>query len=384
MRKKLEESMLKIALLSVSLLVASAPAINANIPAMAKAFPNVPLSTVELLTTISSMFLMISVLTSSFIARKIGYKQTILLGIIIVAIFGTLPAFTHSFWLIMISRALLGYGIGLFNSLLVTMISYFYHGEIKTSLFGMQSAFEGLGGIFITFVAGQLLKINWQAPFYAYLLAVPVILLFFIFVPNVQVEKKDEHINEDGNNTYKGVLGYTFVIFIVSMLYMIMGIKVSTLMTSKGYGQASDASLVIIALGIGSMVSGSMFGSILRKCKQYTITLGFILLSIAMFLIGVAQSTGIVIFSGFVIGFAFRNVFPYLIHKINEQKVRNASLATSLFLAGSNLGSFLSPYGAILLQKLIKTNDLSRLFYADGVCFCLLAIGTLFIVKKVK
>ena len=383
MRKKLEESMLKIALLSVSLLVASAPAINANIPAMAKAFPNVPLSTVELLTTISSMFLMISVLTSSFIARKIGYKQTILLGIIIVAIFGTLPAFTHSFWLIMISRALLGYGIGLFNSLLVTMISYFYHGEIRTSLFGMQSAFEGLGGIFITFVAGQLLKINWQAPFYAYLLAVPVILLFFIFVPNVQVEKKDEHINEDGNNNYKGVLGYTFVIFIVSMLYMIMGIKVS-LMTSKGYGQASDASLVIIALGIGSMVSGSMFGSILRKCKQYTITLGFILLSIAMFLIGVAQSTGIVIFSGFVIGFAFRNVFPYLIHKINEQKVRNASLATSLFLAGSNLGSFLSPYGAILLQKLIKTNDLSRLFYADGVCFCLLAIGTLFIVKKVK
>ena len=76
MRKKLEESMLKIALLSVSLLVASAPAINANIPAMSKAFPNVPLSTVELLTTISSMFLMISVLTSSFIARKIGYKQT--------------------------------------------------------------------------------------------------------------------------------------------------------------------------------------------------------------------------------------------------------------------------------------------------------------------
>lgn len=291
MRKKLEESMLKIALLSVSLLVASAPAINANIPAMAKAFPNVPLSTVELLTTISSMFLMISVLTSSFIARKIGYKQTILLGIIIVAIFGTLPAFTHSFWLIMISRALLGYGIGLFNSLLVTMISYFYHGEIRTSLFGMQSAFEGLGGIFITFVAGQLLKINWQAPFYAYLLAVPVILLFFIFVPNVQVEKKDEHINKDGNNNYKGVLGYTFVIFIVSMLYMIMGIKVSTLMTSKGYGQASDASLVIIALGIGSMVSGSMFGSILRKCKQYTVTLGFILLSIAMFLIGVAQST---------------------------------------------------------------------------------------------
>lgn len=90
MRKGL---LLKFSLLSASLLVASAPAINANIPAMAEAFPTIPLSMVEMLTTIPSMFLMLSVLISSFIAKKIGYKQTISLGLMIVAISGIIPIF---------------------------------------------------------------------------------------------------------------------------------------------------------------------------------------------------------------------------------------------------------------------------------------------------
>ena len=95
--------LLKISLLSASLLVASPPAINANIPAMAEAFLHIPLSMIEMLSTISSMFLMISVLTSSFIAKKIGYKETIVLGLVISMISGVIPAFVDDFYIILIS-----------------------------------------------------------------------------------------------------------------------------------------------------------------------------------------------------------------------------------------------------------------------------------------
>ncbi|MBS7125538.1 MAG: MFS transporter, partial [Coprobacillus sp.] len=87
----MNKKILKIALLSVSMLVAVAPASNANIPAMKEAFPQIPLSMVEMITTIPSLFLMISVLTSGFIAKKMGYKQTIMLGLGIVAISGIIP-----------------------------------------------------------------------------------------------------------------------------------------------------------------------------------------------------------------------------------------------------------------------------------------------------
>lgn len=373
--------LLKISLLSASLLVASPPAINANIPAMAEAFFHIPLSMIEMLSTISSMFLMISVLTSSFIAKKIGYKETIVLGLVISMISGVIPAFVDDFYIILISSAMLGFGIGLFNSLLVTMISCFYDGDERSSLFGKQSAFEGLGGIFITFLAGQLLKINWQVSFYAYLIAVPVVILFVLFVPKVRTDDVIEIVQsgeeKEKIGSYLPVIGYTLIIFIISVLYMTMGIKVSTLMTSQGYATGSDASIVIVFLGIGSMVSGAMFGHILKMLKKYTLTLGFIIMAISMFLIGYANSTFLVIMSGYLIGFAFRNIFPYFIHQIDALSITNHSLAMSIFLAGSNLGSFLSPYGAIILQNLAGNDNLRGLFYVDGMCFLILAAGSI-------
>lgn len=98
-----KEQVLKYSLLSASLLVGSAPAINANIPAMASAFDTIPLAMIEMLTTVPSLFLMISVLISSFIAKKIGYKQTASLGLLIVAVSGILPVFVSNFYLILIS-----------------------------------------------------------------------------------------------------------------------------------------------------------------------------------------------------------------------------------------------------------------------------------------
>ncbi|MEG0591708.1 MAG: MFS transporter [Coprobacillus sp.] len=381
---------LKVSLLSASLIVASAPAINANIPAMAKAFSDIPLSMVEMLTTISSLFLMISVFISGFIAKKIGYKQTIILGLMIVVIAGTVPAFIDNFYIVLISRAALGFGIGLFNSLLVSMINYFYDGEEKSSLFGIQSACEGIGGMMITFIAGQLLKLNWQAPFYAYFIAVPVILLFAKFVP--KIDTKDmllKNQNQKSNdNQSKGsflpVIGYVGFIFIVAILYMTMGIKVSSLITNEGIGSASDGSSVIMLLSLGSMLGGFTFGRLFKILKDYIFIIGLMMLAFAMVLIGISTNVLMCIIGGFIVGFGFRMIMPYLINKINTSSIQNKTLATSLLLVGFNLGSFLSPYGSIILQKMAWLDNLRGLFYIDALCFVALSIISIIFVMIIK
>ena len=98
MKKKL----LKVSILSASLLVASGPAINANIPQIAAAFPDIPLATIELLSTIPSLFLMLSVLMSSFIANKLRIKRTIMIGLGLVMVCGFIPALINNFYLIIV------------------------------------------------------------------------------------------------------------------------------------------------------------------------------------------------------------------------------------------------------------------------------------------
>ena len=385
---KKNKTILKFALLSASLLVASAPAINANIPAMIAAFPEIPVQLVEMLTTIPSMFLMISVLTSSFIAKKLGYKQTIVTGLTLVAIAGIIPAFIANFYVVIFSRALLGFGIGLFNSLLVAMISYFYDGDERSSLFGIQSACEGLGGMAITFIAGQLLKLNWQAPFYAYLIAIPVLIMFTLFVPKVEttdlLAKANIQVNatvDTKKGSFAPVFGLVGLIFVVAILYMTMGIKVSSLMVGEGYASASDASTVIMALSLGAMISGFLFGQTFKLLKDYTLVVAFGLMAVAMYLIGTSNAVFMTVAGGFLVGFAFRMIMPYFINKVNTSNIPNTSLATSLILVGYNFGVFITPYGSMILEKIAGSNGLRGVFYVDAIAFVLLALGTFFFVS---
>lgn len=390
-----KEQVLKYSLLSASLLVGSAPAINANIPAMASAFDTIPLAMIEMLTTVPSLFLMISVLISSFIAKKIGYKQTASLGLLIVAVSGILPVFVSNFYLILISRAMLGFGIGLFNSLTVALVNSFYQGKDRAKMYGLQSAFEGAGGIFITFIAGQLLKIGWQAPFLAYAIAIPVCIVFIKFIPKVATANDisvDKNVIVEENGFKKDnimLISFIALLFVAASLYMTMGIKVSTLITTAGYGNASDASLVIILLSLGAITAGTLFSKIIKIFKQLTPIIGLLILALAMFLIGISNSMIITFAGGFLTGFGFKIFMPYLIDRINNSQIKNTPLATSLLLVGFNLGAFISPYSSIFMQNIALSDSLNSLFIVlSGGFICLavimLVLNNIFTNKEVN
>ena len=390
-----KEQVLKYSLLSASLLVGSAPAINANIPAMARAFDTIPLAMIEMLTTVPSLFLMISVLISSFIAKKIGYKQTASLGLLIVAVSGILPVFVSNFYLILISRAMLGFGIGLFNSLTVALVNSFYQGKDRAKMYGLQSAFEGAGGIFITFIAGQLLKIGWQAPFLAYAIAIPVCIVFIKFIPKVATANDisvDTNVIVKENGFKKDnimLISFIALLFVAASLYMTMGIKVSTLITTAGYGNASDASLVIILLSLGAITAGTLFSKIIKIFKQLTPIIGLLILALAMFLIGISNSMIITFAGGFLTGFGFKIFMPYLIDRINNSQIKNTPLATSLLLVGFNLGAFISPYSSLFVQNIALSDSLNSLFIVlSGGFICLavimLVLNNIFTNKEVN
>lgn len=390
-----KEQVLKYSLLSASLLVGSAPAINANIPAMASAFDTIPLAMIEMLTTVPSLFLMISVLISSFIAKKIGYKQTASLGLLIVAVSGILPVFVSNFYLILISRAMLGFGIGLFNSLTVALVNSFYQGKDRAKMYGLQSAFEGAGGIFITFIAGQLFKIGWQAPFLAYAIAIPVCIVFIKFIPKVATANDisvDKNVIVKENGFKKDnimLISFIALLFVAASLYMTMGIKVSTLITTAGYGNASDASLVIILLSLGAITAGTLFSKIIKIFKQLTPIIGLLILALAMFLIGISNSMIITFAGGFLTGFGFKIFMPYLIDRINNSQIKNTPLATSLLLVGFNLGAFISPYSSLFVQNIALSDSLNSLFIVlSGGFICLavimLVLNNIFTNKEVN
>ena len=382
-----KDLLLKMSILSASLVVVSGGAIAANIPAMAKTFADVPLQTVEMLSTIPSLFIIISVLMSNLFARYLGYKRTILIGIAIVLVSGIIPALIGNFWIILISRALFGFGVGMFNSLLVAIISHFYEGDERAAMIGYQSAFEGLSGMFMTFAVGQLLKIHWQTSFWVYLIALPVFILFLLFVPNVAYDEIGKEKPADGGMKSSAVpknsepalgkrdfLGYIVLLVIAVIIYMSIAVKGTTLMTTLGYGDATDGSNILALIGVGAMSAGFLFGKVYRITRTYTLPISFSVMSIGMFLIASSNSVLQTSIAAVVCGFSFRTFLPYLFNKVSTSSAGNAAYRTSLILVGFNIGAAFSPYGIVVLERLFQVTSVRGIFYIEAAILLGLAV----------
>lgn len=374
-------------LLLTSTIVVSWGVMNINIPAMAQVFDDVPLAMVENLATVSSLFIMIAVLLSHQIAKLFGYKRTIIAGLSLVALSGLTPLVFDNFYLIFISRASLGFGIGMFQALLVSMNKYFYQGNQRTRMFGYQGAFEGLGGVCLTFIAGQLVRLSWQGIFYIYLLVIPVILMFWLFVPKVtqgDIDKQNQtQVDEStqakidhrtGNSKSYLVPGYLLLVFSLAVMYMILGIKATSLILEKGIGSASDGATVLLMVGVGAMSSGFAFAKVTSWTKELTLTAGYFFLALAMFLTSVAGNVALMALGGMMAGFSFRTIVTYLLNHINSGAFKNSGLITSLLLVALNLGTFGSPYGAIFLGSVAQSQSGSALFMTSALILTVMTV----------
>jgi len=370
----------KISLLSVSLLVVSAGAIAGNIPAIVQAYPTVNETLVELLTTIPSLLIIVTILISPKVAQRIGYKRTVQVGIGIVCLAGLLPVVTTSFTSLFLSRILFGVGVGLFNPLLYTIAAGLYSGSHLATVIGLQSAFEGIGGMLITFLVGQLLVTGWRYSFMVYALAIPILFLFGLFVPDIRPTTSNEKEAKTGPTIDRTLIYYLILLFLAVTVYMLIAVKVTGLLYDKAIGDATDGSNLLAFIGFGAMTAGMVFGKTVRIFKEWTIPVSFLGMSIALLLLARAPNLWIASLAVILCGFSFRTFVPYVFNEVN-QKSQQATAQTALLLIFFNIGTAATPLTIAYLQYLFPFLHQSGLFYGGAVL--MLVLGGVVVVGNV-
>jgi MFS family permease len=370
----------KLALLSVSTLVVSAGAIAGNIPAIAQEYPTIHMTFIELLTTLPSLFIILTVLISPTIGQSIGYKLTVQIGLSIVLVAGLLPVLTNSFFILFLSRIFFGIGVGLLNPLLYSFAVGFYNGKELASVIGMQSAFEGIGGMIITYLVGQLLTISWRFSFLAYLIALPVLLFFSIFVP--KIDQKHLHKQEKAKKSER--INHTILIYIVLLvmvvtIYMSVTIKITSLLLYKEIGNATNGSNLIALVGLGAMLAGMIFGKLFEVLKGWTLPWAFLSLGFSMFIFGMARDMIWISIAAILCGFSFRTFIPYLFNAVNQGS-KNTEKNTSLLLVAFNSGAAFAPISIAVFQHSFSFLAQQGLFIAEGILMVILSVG-MFLIK---
>lgn len=388
--KKINPGLLKITILSISLMINAASAIAVTIPMMKAAFGDVSEASVESLITIPSFSMMIFILLSSFITKWIGKKNTVVIGLALSFIGGITPVFTTNFAIIYFSRFILGMGTGMYNALAVSLIGDYFDGETKQKLLGYQAAFSGLGSSLATFISGVLINVSWQSSYFVYGLILPVFLLVLIVLPKDErsqtataVEETDAPKEKTKIAINKTVVFCCLMMFMFFVLIMNSVTKIASLAVDQNYDHLAFLGTALTISTLVGTLGGFMYNNIRKIFGKSTPVVALVLRAVTAALVPFA---GNIVLLAIILSVASLGSVLFLpsVYEILLTKAPKGSgnFAVSLAMVACNLGSFLSPYCIQLLFNVFGLNTPSFSFIMSAGIYLLMA--ALFFVTSLK
>ncbi|CAK8053967.1 MFS transporter [Eupransor demetentiae] len=349
------------AILSVSVMITTGQAVSSAVPEMAKSFPDVPASLMNSVVTIQQLTVVITLLLSGWISKKIGIKKTIAIGLITVGIAGVIPALVHSFPIIFISRLFLGAGIGLFNSLAITIIDLFYKGAEQSKILGYRTATEQLGTSALTLLVGALVLINWEASFLIYLLAFPFLAFFWKFVPEPPVDK---HASAQKQKINLPVLGMAALLMVMVMCSTSVVVQTPNIVVTDLGLNGTVASLIVTLNTFVGTMTGFVFGKIYAELKNFVVPTGMAFMSLGSLVIVAFPNIFTVALGAAICGVAYPLVGSYLFSNVdNVAPEGSQNLANSAMLVGANLGATIAPSVLTMFSNLNNAHTQSAPFF---------------------
>ena len=357
--------MLKFAVLSISFVLASGGAISGILPEIQRVL-EINQMQADLLLTTPNIAVLIATLYSNVLVSKIGMKKIVLLGLAITGLAGMAPVFIEGFHALIISRFILGLGLGIYNSFAISYISFLFDKREIPTLMGFRVSWEFAGMSLLTVLSGFLLRFGWHISFLLYGAAFIALAIFYKIVPDVDLKTLVDSSEANLVNKKKmPVLVYCSLAFMLITIICAaaIGIRFPSLM-AEVHGQGHNSSNVMAAQPIVNILAALSFGRMHRRFGRKILYSGLLALIASLLIIGFSNGNYQMLVVGFflhglvpgwVIPFAFQTIA-----RITSGKTQN--LAMSLMVVVINTAIFSVPFVIGFIEKILDAQTLSAAY----------------------
>jgi MFS family permease len=363
--------MKRIAILSVSLLLLLAgAALSPALFSIMHSYPAISPVLIKSLVTIPSICVIIVNLLLNAKNKFTSQKQQLLVGLIIYALGGMLPLLsTSSFTALLLSRVILGLGLGLIATPAIGVINEFFEGEQKQTMLGLAGAMNNLGTVIAVLFAGFVSIYDWHYTFYIYILAVLSFVLILCYLPNQPVKKSQKKklgsatskatttsiVSSTATtatiaNTGKPYLKLPLLIYaqmlLATVIYFIIPTNLSIYISEKySYTHSSISGILMAVVSLAGVLTGLLYRKINQRLESIMGEFIFILFVISMGLMSISSTLSLYVVGLVISGLALGLALPYfnsqLIARTPQDKQNQAlALGTSMIF----IGQFISPF----------------------------------------
>lgn len=115
------------------------------------------------------------------LADRVGRKPILIAGLIVFGLAGSAIAFTTDFTLVLTLRAVQGIGFAALTPIIITSIGDLYDGSKETTAQGLRFTGSGVTQVVFPLLAGSLVTIAWNYPFFLYAITLPIAILVYLW-----------------------------------------------------------------------------------------------------------------------------------------------------------------------------------------------------------
>ena len=377
--KATNKTFLKFAILSLSLLTVMAGA--AMAPALGviqEYFSDDNPTLVQMIISVPAIFIIITNFIFPKLAEKFGTRSLTMIGLILYTVGGCISGLFNSIYIVLLTRAFVGIGVGIIMPLSTGLLGRFFPPEEQDRLMGYSSAMNQMGGVVATLISGMLAVISWRLSFLVYLLGLISIVLVLLFLPQVSLaptrsDKPDPHkANESPLKTFGKYNIFIIAMFLLMTTFFFYPTNFAIEVTSDGVIPQNLISIIMAGMDFTAFIGGLAFVSCKRAlgpaCKMLApvlFLLGYV------FLFFVPGWFGII--AGSVcVGFANGVGIPYIISTASRKAGMLAvTTVIPLISAALYLGQFLSPLIKSAIASFMPA-EMSHIPWLLGVIFAAL------------
>lgn len=315
------------------------------------------------------------------LADWVGRLRVLYPSLLIYALAGIAGAFLQNFWLLLLTRGLLGAASGGIAAASLGLLGSMYEGKKRSQALALATTTLTITGITDPLIGGWVGNSSWQNTFYLYGLALPYALLLALIFKEQSLPAKSE-ANELGSKLYH-VLGSRHAIKLLVALSLTSVAMYAVVIYAPMYLKATiGAGPVLNGIVLASRAIGAGFVSAFGTNKlaqrfgaMQATALGFGLMCVTLATIPLLKILSWILLSAILFGAGFGIVLPSIYNALAN--LAPSQLRSSVLSAGIGvgfLGQFMSP---ILLGPVLGHIGLSAVFYtAAGI----VAIAGLFLV----
>lgn len=378
---KQSESKIKLAILSVGILMMGVMGIASGLSVIAQHFTNVSQLSIQLLITLPCIVIIVVTPIVGKLQEYISMKTLALFGILCFLVGGVVPAFLTSFTMILVCRAILGVGVGSVQVLSPALVATYFEGDERSNVMGQLSSAQMIGCAIMVFVSGYLAMMGWNVTFYVHLISLISLICVATFLPQTKPIKgaaaeggPAERVQLTG-----AAYGWALTMLIFFIGGMILATYLAFLVASHSLGTAAQAGQATMLFAIGGFLMGLIYGKFAQWTRNTSLAAGLFIGVIAYLIVAFGQNIFLVYLGSLIYGFSVTTVFAsIMVGTSMSVKPIAVPLATSIVVAGQNLGSFLCPYIITPISALMSSDVNMFAFITGAILFAVMGIIALF------